>query len=550
MDKNWLKHYDKDIPESIQVDDAMNIAGLLEDACYEFSNQPALHCMGRNIKFKDLNRYAGYFASFLQNKLKVQKGDRIGIMLPNVLQFPIAFFASQKIGAICVNTNPLYTAREMQHQFQDSGIKVLVIMDLFLDKLEQIIDTTSIKHVISTNVADLLPPWKRVAIKSIMNLKGLIPKHTLNITPFNEALEEGKDASYRTVQTTADDIALLQYTGGTTGVAKGAMISHRNIIANVRQNQAWSKPYIKRGEETVLTALPLYHIFSLTVNFISFVSLGGKIVLIPRPVPIENTVKVFKKHQVTIMTGVNTLFNALNNNPEFQKLAPKSLKFVVSGAMSLQSKVGSEFHRLTGTKILEGYGLTEASPVTHCNPLHVDGPAGSIGFPFPSTESRIVDENGDDVPYGEPGELIIRGPQVMQGYWNRPEETANTLRDGWLWTGDVASRDENGYFFIVDRKKDMIIVSGFNVYPNEVEDVICDHPKVLEAAVVGETDPERGEIVKAFVVPKDPSLNIDDLKKHCQDHLTGYKRPRIYEIVDELPKSNVGKILRRKLRAS
>ncbi len=550
MQQDWLKNYDERVPKTITIDEGMSISGLLEDACYEFSEKTALHCMGQDLKFKDLNRYAGYFASFLQNKLKINKGDRVGIMLPNVLQFPVAFYATQKIGAICVNTNPLYTAREMQHQFKDSGVKVLIIMDLFLDKLEQIIDQTEIKHVISTNVSDLLPTYKQCLIKPVMRLKRLIPHHTLVVTAFNDALKEGKDSSYRTVQTNAEDIALLQYTGGTTGVAKGAIVKHKNIIANILQNQAWSKPYISRGEETVLTALPLYHIFSLTVNFLSFISVGSKIVLIPRPVPIENTVKVFKQHEISIMTGVNTLFNALNNHPEFQKLAPKSLKFVVSGAMALQAKVSAEFQRLTGAKILEGYGLTEASPVTHCNPLHMDGPTGSIGFPFPSTEARIVDTDGQDLDYGEAGELIIRGPQVMHGYWNRPDETEKTIRGGWLWTGDIATRDENGFFFIVDRKKDMIIVSGFNVYPNEVEEVICEFPKVLEAAVVGEPDPEKGETIKAFIVAKDKSLTIEELKDHCQEHLTGYKRPKSFEFVEELPKSNVGKILRRKLRAS
>lgn len=549
MSHAWLKQYPEGISAQINIPENSNVASLLEETCQKFGSRTALTCLGADITFTQFNRLSNDFAAFLQNDAKLKKGDRIAIMLPNVIQFPVALFAATKIGAICVNTNPLYTAREMKHQFADSGAKVLVIMNLFVDKLEEIIKDTSIETVIVTSIGDQLPAWKGFLVDTVLKLKKQVPHHNLQVIPFKTALAKGAAQKYVKPEIKLDDIAILQYTGGTTGLSKGAMLTHRNVLANVKQIQAWASPYITRGEETILTALPLYHIFALTVNFLSFFTEGGRMILVPKPVPILNTVKIFHKYKITVMTGINTLFNALNNCPEFQKDPPRNLRFALAGGMALQASVGDEFQRLTGTKVVEGFGLTEASPVTHCNPLHIDVPIGSIGVPLPSTDAKIVDENGRTLETGEVGELVIKGPQVMAGYWERDDETAGCLKDGWLYTGDIARMDEKGFFYIVDRKKDMILVSGFNVYPNEVENVLASHPKVLEAAVIGVPDPHSGEAVKAFVVKKDESLTEEELRKFCEKNLTGYKRPRKFSFEKELPKSNVGKILRRQLRA-
>jgi len=548
MSHKWLEHYPASINPKIDIPDGTDIASLIEATCRQYSSKIALTCMGADLTFRQFDRLANDFAAYLQNDLGLNKGDRVAIMLPNVIQFPVALFGVTKIGAICVNTNPLYTAREMKHQFSDSGAKVLVIMDLFLDKLEEIIKDTSIEHVIVTSIGDQLPIWKGTLISLVLRLKGMIPKHGLTITSFKEALKLGSSKSFKRPEILLDDIAILQYTGGTTGVSKGAMLTQRNIIANMKQIQEWAKPFVVKGDETILTALPLYHIFALTVNFLAFLTLGGRMLLLPKPVPIENTVKAFKKYKITVMTGVNTLYNALNNDPTFRELAPRDLKFALAGGMALQQSVAKDFQSITGTKIIEGFGLTESSPVTHCNPMHIDAPVGSIGLPVPSTEAKVVDVDGKELPMGEVGELIVKGPQVMKGYWQREDETAQSIKDGWLWTGDMAKVDEDGYFYIVDRKKDMILVSGFNVYPNEVEEVISNHPKVLEVAVIGVSNEEKGEAVKAFVVKKDQSLTEDELRAHCTKDLTGYKRPSYYVFVEDLPKTNVGKILRRELR--
>jgi long-chain acyl-CoA synthetase len=495
-----------------------------------------------------LDRLASDFASFLQHEVGLKKGDRLAIMLPNIMQFPIAFLAAQKLGVICVNTNPLYTPREMRHQFKDSGAKAIVIIDLFLNNLEQILKDTDIATVITTSVGDQLPAWKGFLVKSVMKLKGLVPAHGLEVTSFKEALRRGGSKKYVKPQIAHDDIALLQYTGGTTGVSKGAMLLQRNVLANMLQIQNCAQGQILDASEVVLTALPLYHIFALTINFLTFLAMGERMVLVPKPIPIENVVKVFNKYPITVMTGVNTLFNALANDPKFAANPPKTLKLALAGGMALQSEVNKRWQKLTGQSIIEGFGLTESSPVTHVNPLSADVRIGSIGLPLASTVAKVVDESGKEVPIGEPGELIVKGPQVMAGYWQRPEETAKTVKDGWLWTGDIAKRDKDGYFYIVDRKKDMILVSGFNVYPNEVEGVLASHPKVLEAAVVGVPDAASGEAVKAFVVPRDKTLTVDELREFCSEQLTGYKRPRHFEFRDSLPKTNVGKILRRELR--
>jgi len=544
----WHSHYPKGLKPEIDLSGSKSIAGNLEAACKRFAEQPALSCMGASMSYRELDRLAGRFASYLQNVIGLKKGDRLAIMLPNVMQFPIAFFGAQKVGVVCVNTNPLYTPREMRHQFKDSGAKAILIIDLFVNNLEEIIKDTDIEHVIVTSIGDQLPFWKGALIKQVLKFKKMIPRHNLVVTSFKSALAAGSSKPYTPVEAAHDDVAILQYTGGTTGVSKGAMLTQRNILANMAQIRHASHGTVNDGEETVLTALPLYHIFALSVNFLTFLAMGQHMVLVPKPIPISNCVALFKKYRITVMTGVNTLYNALNNDKGFQAVAPKTVKIALAGGAALQDPVNKAWQRITGNRIIEGFGLTESSPVTHVNPLAAEPRVGSIGVPLASTDAKVVDESGKEVPVGEVGELIIQGPQVMAGYWNRPDETAKSLRSGWLWTGDMAKVEKDGFFYIVDRKKDMILVSGFNVYPNEVEEVIASHPKVLECAVVGVPDGASGESVKAFVVAKDKSLTADELKTFCRDQLTGYKRPRSIEFRDALPKTNIGKILRRELR--
>lgn len=548
MERIWLKNYPPSVNPDINFGDLKSISQCLDRAFNKYARLPAATCLGTTMTYGELAATVARFASFLQNKLAIKKGDRIAVMLPNTLQFLVAELAAIRIGAICVNTNPLYTPREMKHQFIDSGAKAIVILDLFADKLEEIIKDTKIEHVIITSVADQLPIWKSAVLSTVMHFKKLVPKHHLKVTRFKTALSEGDPSKLNVPEMHLDDLAILQYTGGTTGVSKGAMLTHRNILANMLQIQGVTKEALEPGAEVVLTALPLYHIFALSVNFLAFFADGQHMILVPKPIPIENTVKLFKKYKITVMTGVNTLFNSLNNSKAFQELAPRTLKVVVAGGMALQDSVNKAFQTITGVRITEGFGLTEASPVTHVNPLSSNNPVGSIGIPLPSTFAKVVSEDGRDLLPGETGELVIKGPQVMKGYWNRDDETAKVLRDGWLWTGDMARMNEDGFFFIVDRKKDMVLVSGFNVYPNEVEDVLASHSKVLEAAVIGVPDKSSGEAVKAFIVPKDKSLTVEELRAYCKENLTGYKVPRHFEFRDQLPKSNIGKILRRELR--
>jgi long-chain acyl-CoA synthetase len=436
----------------------------------------------------------------------------------------------------------------MKYQFKDSGATAIVIIDLFLNNLEEIIKDTNIKTVISTSYWDYLPAWKAPIVKIGMKLKKMIPSHNLKTICFKEAVAKGAAKPVSPVEIGHQDIAVLQYTGGTTGVSKGAVLTNSNILANMLQIQNIAKVQVKEGHECVLTALPLYHIFALTVNFLSFLAMGQRMILVPLPIPLSNVVKAFKKYPITVMTGINTLFNGLNNNSDFKANPPRSLRIALAGGMALQEAVNKQWQQLTGMPIIEGFGLTESSPVTHVNPLDGHMRIGSIGIPVASTDAKCVGPDGKEVPNGQPGELIIKGPQVMKEYWNQPEDTAKTIKNGWLWTGDIAIRDEDGFFKIVDRKKDMILVSGFNVFPNEVEGVLMLHAKVLEAAVIGIPDKTSGEAVKALVVPKDKSLTVDEIKQHCHDQLTGYKRPRHIEFRESLPKSNVGKILRRELR--
>lgn len=548
MDRCWLKQYPPSVIHNISFDGYTSITNCLEKTFDKYARQPAASCMGTTLTYAELSATIGRFASFLQNSLNLSKGDRVAIMLPNTLQFLIAELAVLKLGGICVNTNPLYTPREMLHQFSDSGARIVIILDIFADKLEQILPQTKIEHVVITSIADQLPIWKRLPLSIYMRLKKMVPRHKMQAWSFNEGISKGRPNLLKAPTLTLDDVAILQYTGGTTGVAKGAVLTHKNILANMLQINAVTKQALIPGGETVLTALPLYHIFALSVNFLAFLADGQHIILLPKPIPIKNTIDIFRHHKITVMTGVNTLFNSLNNSRMFRELAPKSLKVVVAGGMALQDHVNKTFQSITGVPITEGYGLTEASPVTHVNPVSTSNPTGSIGLPLPSTDAKIVDEHGAEKLPGEIGELAVRGPQIMRGYWNRDDETAKVLRGGWLHTGDLARMDERGFFFIVDRIKDMIIVSGFNVYPNEIEDILAKHPKVLESAVIGVPDKNSGEAVKAFVVPRDKSLTVEELRAYCKENLTGYKCPRSYEICENLPKSNIGKILRRELR--
>ncbi len=548
MERIWLKNYSPAVHPDINFSDLKSVSQLLDRAFTKYSRLPAASCMDTTMTYGELALTVTRFASFLQNGLGIIKGDRIAIMLPNTLQFLIAELAALKLGAVCVNTNPLYTPREMKHQFVDSGARAIVILDLFTDKLEEILKDTPLEHVIVTSIGDQLPLWKGFAVSSFMRLKGLIPQPKMSMIRLKDALSKGDPKQLVLPDLSLDDLAILQYTGGTTGVSKGAMLTQRNVLANMLQIQEVTKDVLEPGTETVLTALPLYHIFALTVNFLAFFANGQHMILVPKPIPIENTVSLFRKYRISVMTGVNTLFNSLNNSKTFQTTAPRTLKVVVAGGMALQESVSRAFQAITGTRITEGFGLTEASPVTHVNPLSPSNPVGSIGIPLPSTFAKVVGDDGRDLLPGETGELVVRGPQVMKGYWKHDDETAKTLRDGWLFTGDIARMNEDGFFFIVDRKKDMILVSGFNVYPNEVEDVLAGHPKVLEAAVVGVPDKTSGEAVKAFVVAKDKSLTLEELRAYCKENLTGYKIPRHFEFRDQLPKSNIGKILRRELR--
>ncbi len=550
--KIWFQHYPPTVPHEINLTPYKNILTVFDNAVSKHRNAPAFSNMGATLTFAELDQKVGQFASFLQNELSLKKGDRIAIQMPNCLQFPVALFAALRIGLIVVNTNPLYTAKEMKHQFKDSGAKAIIIMANFASLLEEIIQETDIQSVIVTELGDMLPFPKNLLVNSVVRfVKKMVPKYHLpQAYNFTQALEIGCQQPYLDVHIDISDIAFLQYTGGTTGVSKGAVLTHKNIVANMLQIVEWMRPLLEEGKETVLTALPMYHIFSLTVNSLAFMTFGGHNVLITNPRDIPAFIKLMRETPFTVMTGVNTLYNALMNNPEFSKIDFSNVKISVAGAMALQAAVADKWLKMTGTKIFEGYGLTETSPVVCCNPI-VGGhdQVGTIGVPLPSTDVILLDDNENEVALGHEGEICVKGPQVMQGYFNKPEETAKVFsKNGWLKTGDIAVILENGFYKIVDRKKDMILVSGFNVYPNEVEDAIASHPKVLEVAAVGKADPHSGEIVKVVIVKKDPSLTAEEVITFARKSLTNYKVPKIVEFRDELPKTNVGKILRRALR--
>ncbi|CAM2809458.1 long-chain-fatty-acid--CoA ligase FadD [Vibrio mytili] len=551
MDKPWLSRYPSDVPETINPEQYESLVEMFEQSVQKYADQPAFMNMGSVMTFRKLEERSRAFAAYLQNELKLQKGDRVALMMPNLLQYPVALFGALRAGCIAVNVNPLYTPRELEHQLNDSGATTIVIVSNFANTLEQIVDNTSVKNVVLTSLGQMLPRAKGTVVDFVVKyIKGMVPKYDLpGAISMRKAIRKGRRLQYVKPFMSGDDIAFLQYTGGTTGVAKGAVLTHSNMIANVLQAKGAYGPVLTPGREMVVTALPLYHVFALTVNCLLFIEMGGRNLLITNPRDIPGFVKELQKHPFTAITGVNTLFNALVNNEDFHELDFSNLRLAVGGGMAVQRAVAESWLKTTGCYLLEGYGLTECSPLVAAYPHDLTEYNGSIGLPVPSTEVRIVDEEGNVLANSETGELQVRGPQVMQGYWQRPEATKDTInKDGWLSTGDIVKFDDEGFLHIVDRKKDMILVSGFNVYPNEIEDVVAMHGKVLEVAAIGQPHEVSGELVKIYVVKRDPSLTKDEVIAHCREHLTGYKVPRLVEFREELPKTNVGKILRRVLR--
>ena len=551
MEKIWLKSYPPGVPAEIDVNEFRSLGDLFDRSVKRFADKTAYVCMGKAITYAELDAASARFGAFLQRDLGLPKGTRVALMMPNVLQYPIAMFGALRAGYTIVNVNPLYTARELEHQLKDSGAEAIVILENFAHTLEQVRAQVPIRHVIVTSLGELLGFPKGAIVNFVVRrVRKLVPPWTLDgHLSFGDALARGAAHALQPVEVGHEDAAFLQYTGGTTGVAKGAVLTHRNIVANLQQAHAWISPVVTEGREIIITALPLYHIFSLTANCLTFIKIGATNVLIPNPRDIPGFIKELAKHRFTVITGVNTLFNALLNNPEFAKLDFSSLRVALGGCMAVQQAVAEKWKQITGVALVEAYGLTETSPAVTINPLDLKAFNHSIGLPISSTEVSIRDDDGIEQAIGQRGELCVRGPQVTPGYWNRPEETRRVFTaDGFLRTGDIAVMDDKGFVTLVDRKKDMILVSGFNVYPNEVEDIVANHPGVLEVAAIGVPDERSGEAVKVFVVRKDPALTAEALIAHCRENLTGYKVPHHVEFRDELPKSNVGKILRRELR--
>jgi long-chain acyl-CoA synthetase len=551
VEKIWLeKSYPSDVPFEIDADKYPSIVAMFTKYSSQFSDKTAFINMGASITYAELSSQATAFAAYLQKDLGLKKGDKFAIMVPNCLQYPIALFGALLAGLTVVNVNPLYTARELEHQLKDSQTKAMLIIENFAQTLEQVIDNTGVEKVIMTSLGDRLGLVKGTMVNCVVKyVKKMVPPFTLaNTTRFNAALSKGQNLSLDTVDLVGDDLAFLQYTGGTTGLSKGAMLTHRNMVANLQQAKSAIKPMLEEGKELIVTALPLYHIFALTANCLTFFTLGGTNLLITNPRDMPNFVKELTKYPFTAITGVNTLFNGLLNTPGFESIDFSTLKMSLGGGMAVQRPVAEKWQQVTGTRLLEGYGLTECAPLVTISPYNASAYDGSIGLPAPSTDVKIVREDGTDADIGESGEMWVKGPQVMRGYYNCPEATAEVLSDGWFATGDIAMMDDKGFFTIVDRKKDMIIVSGFNVYPNEVEEVLAMHDGVLEAAAIGVPHEVSGEIVKVFVVKKSDELTEEALINHCRDNLTNYKVPKLVEFRQELPKTNVGKILRRELR--
>ncbi|KAB7768382.1 MULTISPECIES: long-chain fatty acid--CoA ligase [Xanthomonas] len=553
LDRPWLQSYPAGVGADINVDEYRSVAAVFESSVAKFGDRPAYCNFGKTLTYREAGELARQFAGYLLGELQLKKGDRVALMMPNCLQYPIATFGVLLAGMTVVNVNPLYTPRELRHQLIDSGASALVVIDNFGTTVQEVIADTPVKQVITTGLGDMLGFPKGPLVNFVLKyVKKLVPDYDIpNAIRFRDALTLGRLHTLPQIDIEPDDIAFLQYTGGTTGVAKGAMLTHRNLVANMLQAGAWisATGKLEEGKEVIITALPLYHIFALTANGLVFMKLGGLNHLISNPRDMPGFVKELQKTRFTAFTGVNTLFNGLLNTPGFDKVDFSSLKFTLGGGMAVQRAVAERWKQVTGVTLVEAYGLTETSPAACINPLTLTEYNGAIGLPIPSTDACVKDDQGQVLAHGEVGELCIRGPQVMKGYWRRPEETASAIdADGWLHTGDMARMDPQGFFYIVDRKKDMILVSGFNVYPNEVEDVIAMMPGVLEVAAVGVPDEKSGEAVKVVIVKKDPNLTADEVKAHARANLTGYKHPRIVEFRKELPKTNVGKILRRELR--
>jgi long-chain acyl-CoA synthetase len=550
MEKIWLKHYPAGVPEEINPNEHSSLVDMLHRCCEDLGDAPAYTNMGKTISYRELEKLTRDFAAWLQYTAKLERGDRVALMMPNLLQYPVALFGAMRAGLTIVNTNPLYTAHELQHQLQDSGAQAIVILENFAHVLEDVISATSVQTVIVTGVGDLLGfPMQSVVNFVVRRVRKQVPHYELpNAVHFNSVLRSGAYLPFNEVTLTHADVAFLQYTGGTTGVAKAAVLTQRNMVANCIQSCAWLGSLAELRNQIVITALPLYHIFSLTVNCFVFMKLGTHNVLITNPRDFPGFVKELRKYPFAAITAVNTLFNALLHTPGFDKLDFSRLRLSLGGGMAVQSIVAEQWKKATGNPITQGWGLTEASPVGCVTPLDMDF-NGSIGLPIPSTDLSIRDDDGNELAQGEIGEICLRGPQVMREYWQRPDETAKVmLPDEWLRTGDIGRVDENGFVFIEDRKKDMILVSGFKVFPNEVESVVASHPGVLEVAAVAQPDERAGEVVAIFVVRKDPSVTADQLVEHCRKELTGYKLPKHVYFRTELPKTNVGKILRRALR--
>ena len=549
MERIWLKSYPAGVPADIDPKKWRSLIELFDKSIDKYRSRPAFHNMGKSITFDELDKRSRDFGAWLQSK-GLAKGARVAIMMPNCLQYPIAMFGTLRAGCTVVNVNPLYTPRELEHQLKDAGAEAIVILENFGHVLQEVRARTSLKHVVVTSLGEMLGVKGVIVNLVVRKVKKMVPPYDLpGAISFKQALAEGSSKPLSTPSLGHEDIAFLQYTGGTTGVSKGAMLLHRNIIAALMQYEAWLAPAIGSERPVIITALPLYHIFSLTVNCLVMMVVGGENVLITNPRDIPGFVKELAKHKYTIITGVNTLFNALLNHPDFAKLDFSHVKLAVGGGMAVQKAVAERWKQVTGTPLIEGYGLTETSPSATANPMNASEFTGSIGVPMSSTEVVLRDDSDRDVPHGQPGEICIRGPQVMAGYWQRPDETAKVIgKDGFLHTGDIGIMDDKGFIRIVDRKKDMILVSGFNVYPNEIEQVLATHPGVLECAAIGVPDEHSGEVPKVFVVKKDPQLTEQDVLEHCKKGLTGYKRPKYVEFRSELPKTNVGKILRRALR--
>ncbi|MCW8400408.1 AMP-binding protein [Legionella sp. PATHC038] len=553
MDKRWFEQYQKGVPHEIDASQYSSLVDLFKESCTRYAKKTSYTNLGSSITFSELDELSRDLAAYLQ-QLKLDKGTRVAIMLPNVIQYPVALFAILRAGYVVVNTNPLYTSDELIHQINDSGAEAIIVLANFAKTVEKALNSMpTLKHVIVTEIADLFPTTKRIIINSIIKyVKKMVPAYNIpHAVAFNYALLEGKQSPLHHVELDHDDIAFLQYTGGTTGVAKGAVLTHGNMVSNVLQADSWIKPIGLDGDEIIVTAIPLYHIFSLTANCLTFLKLGAKNILITNPRDVGHFIKELKKAHFSAITGVNTLFNVLLNHPKFKEVDFSKLKISLAGGMALQKSVALKWLEVTKTPVLEAYGLTETSPAAIINPMNLVEYNGSVGLPLPSTDVIILDDEEHEVPIGTSGEICIKGPQVTPGYWKRPDETALVFtKNGYLKTGDIGKMDEEGFIYLVDRKKDMLLVSGFNVYPNEVEQVIAMHPGVLEVGVVGIVDKESGERVKACIVKRDPSLTAEQIIAYCREHLTAYKVPKVVEFYNELPKTNVGKILRRALKDS